>query len=53
MDQNENKICPHCGSEMTSVFKNKRITYVCETCDGDPMKSPKVQTMLNAVRPPD
>lgn len=53
MNQSDNKVCPNCGLEMTSVFEHKRIRYVCEKCDDDPMKSPKVMTILNTVRPPE
>ena len=38
---------------MTLVFQNKRRRYTCEKCDADPLKSPKVNRLLESVRPPE
>lgn len=47
-------VCPVCGQRMTLVFRNKHKQYVCETCDDiDPLKSPKLDKLLHAVRPPE
>lgn len=46
-------VCPICGQRMTLVFRNRHKQYVCETCDLDPFKSPRVDKLLHAVRPPE
>jgi tRNA(Ile2) C34 agmatinyltransferase TiaS len=44
--------CPTCGQQMNSLFNGRKTTYICARCEQDPLKSPKVQKLIRAVKPP-
>lgn len=37
---------------MTTVFNGRKKSFVCPTCDKDPLNSPELQKLLKALRPP-
>ncbi len=52
MTQVDPSICPTCDAPRTIILRRKREQFVCEKCDADPFKSPKMEQLLKAVKPP-
>lgn len=43
--------CAQCKQPMTSVPNGRKQTLLCLRCDHDPLISPNVQKLIQAVKP--
>ncbi len=37
---------------MTLLIQGRRKQYVCDKCDADPLRSPTIKKLMEAVKPP-